>query len=508
MKRAFPLAAICALLFAACAEEPSPLGFPPELREIVEANRAIALPPLHPNFEEIASGLLTSNADAEADARISRIINLRSLRHPERLPRTSAPIPPDARLSHEEIVEDLAFLFDLLPLAWGAYGYFGGDDVFLPLRDSMLEQLVSMSDPLSIESFLEDLIAPRFHSVIRDNHFQIHSVPFPAPERDLFMSEDYVLRPGEEGFVVEMDGAAYLVLGTELPDGSPAQGGIVPTLTPEGELVWAFGTISENGFRPLRYRTDDRWQASRDIVALLLNPATGERVSRVLSLPVIPSYAPPPFPFDMEGVALLENRAFWDQDIEPFLRGGWELRDSPVLVLDIRGHRGGIPVSQEWVRGYAGRELVGGLSFVEIQRGSATARSLGGGKGPIVGNRPGWFRLDSLDPERSPIPNENLLIVLTDKFVGSAGDKLVGHLRQLENVLFVGENTHGNLLAGGLGRTMLPRSGLDVMFGMDLNLRPDLSQFEGVGFMPDLWVHPDYALERTLAFIERYGLAR
>jgi len=37
-------------------------------------------------------------------------------------------------------------------------------------------------------------------------------------------------------------------------------------------------------------------------------------------------------------------------------------------------------------------------------------------------------------------------------------------------------------------------------------VHPDLSQFEGVGFLPDLWVPPGEALDRVLAFIERYGL--
>jgi len=109
-------------------------------------------------------------------------------------------------------------------------------------------------------------------------------------------------------------------------------------------------------------------------------------------------------------------------------------------------------------------------------------------------------------PSREPIPNDNLVIVLMDNKTASAGEWFVGHLRQLENVLFVGTNTWGVLLTGAVTRTILPRSGLEVQFGMWLNVRPDLSQFEGIGFLPDLWVPPGEALERALAFIERYGL--
>ena len=115
---------------------------------------------------------------------------------------------------------------------------------------------------------------------------------------------------------------------------------------------------------------------------------------------------------------------------------------------------------------------------------------------------------NAMFPQRELIPNDNLLIVLTDGMVASAGDMFVGYLRQLENALFVGANTMGALVTGGTESATLPRSGLNVTFGTRLSLRPDLSQFEGIGFMPDLWVPPRESLERVLAFIERYGLNR
>jgi len=83
----------------------------------------------------------------------------------------------------------------------------------------------------------------------------------------------------------------------------------------------------------------------------------------------------------------------------------------------------------------------------------------------------------------------------------------VGYLRQLRNVLVVGTNTSGTFLTSNIGMTILPHSGVGIMFGTHLNLRPDLSQFEGVGFMPDLWVPPGESLERVLRFVERYGFA-
>ena len=83
----------------------------------------------------------------------------------------------------------------------------------------------------------------------------------------------------------------------------------------------------------------------------------------------------------------------------------------------------------------------------------------------------------------------------------------MGYLHELENVIFVGTNTQGTIVTGGVARNILPRSNITVIFGTQLHLRPDFSQFEGVGFMPDLWVPPTESLHRVLAFIKRYGLA-
>jgi len=42
-----------------------------------------------------------------------------------------------------------------------------------------------------------------------------------------------------------------------------------------------------------------------------------------------------------------------------------------------------------------------------------------------------------------------------------------------------------------------------LSFGTSLNLRPNLSQLEGVGFLPDFWVSPDMSIERILQHIYR-----
>ena len=44
----------------------------------------------------------------------------------------------------QQAAEDVTLAFDLLSYGYGGYHYFGGDEVFLPIRDSILAELASM----------------------------------------------------------------------------------------------------------------------------------------------------------------------------------------------------------------------------------------------------------------------------------------------------------------------------------------------------------------------------
>jgi len=522
--------AASALLLASCNR---PAGIPAELRAIMDANRAIALPPPLHDFAERAGALLTPNLDPEMDARVAAVV--RQHTNPDITlfnPRASAmpTTPPQGpHLSHEDLVKDIHFLFDLLRHAYVGYQYFGGDDVFLPLRDSMLERLGRMSDPLHPQVYLNQVLVPELQRAIRDNHFRIHNAVIGPPTYFPYMNADIILRETANGFVAELDGATYRLVETTLPDGTPVDA-ILPTLTADGELAWAFGRIVSGEGQTTTIR------------ALFENAETGEARSRLVSLRWVSSTAQASQALletrEENGVAIVANRSlsadwpdmrsFYDT-LDEFYRSGYESRSIPALVLDLRSHRGGMAnLAFEWARGFAGRAPICELALMPFVLGSSTMvdqiESFGGllDRSPIPQSR--WethflerindpdqrlrWLLPDLSPPRSYIPNDNLVIVLMDQRVGSAGERFISYLRQLENALFVGTNTRGVLLTGNVAQTTLPYSGFGIMFGLTLNLRPDLSQFEGRGFMPDLWVPPDESLERVLAFIERYGLNR
>jgi hypothetical protein len=77
--------------------------------------------------------------------------------------------PRAAFVSGEEATEDVMILFDLLKHWYGAYEYFGGDAVFLPLRD---ELVASLADTESMLTFtFSQMIQNVLSQALADNHF-------------------------------------------------------------------------------------------------------------------------------------------------------------------------------------------------------------------------------------------------------------------------------------------------------------------------------------------------
>ncbi|MCL2609910.1 MAG: S41 family peptidase [Treponema sp.] len=521
----------CAFLLASCSKTPTSeftgIEITPELRAIMESGRASAFPPLHPDFWEVAADLLTP-LDPDEDLRVAEAVRLNAdpnmtVFSPGReLPGPGTPVY--GSVNRGEAVEDTHFLFDVLRNGYTGYGYFGGDSAFLPARDSVLAALEAGEGPIQRKDFL-DLLVRAIGSLIADNHFILYNIRFFALSNAAYISEEILMRHTESGLVAEIEGRTYRVLGAELVDGTPVEA-IMPTLTKEGEIAWMFGRLLGH--------------PDRELIALLEDGQSGERLSRRVSLSRMegPQFGGVPMLGIREevGVTVLENRTLvggWKDAEErsrtyaEFYRAGQELRNRPVLILDLRGHRGGFQNAiHEWTRGYTGIGPSDNAAFLPFVLATRTAEELGADvpddpnytdnlNYSVQSNR--WLedpnrRAQWLPPkewDRSLLPNKNLVVVLIDHHVASAGEIFVGYLRQLENVLFVGTNTSGTLATGGVVRTKLPHSRFNLQFGIaELHLRPDLSQFEGVGLLPDLWVPPGESLERVLAFIERYGIRR
>jgi len=462
-------------------------GLPSRLLEIIEENRKVAFPLPVANFEQVLQNFMTPNLDADRDAEIAELIRIYR----------ESDVEQPYYLSQEQMTYEINFLFDVLRYGYGAYQHFGGDEVFFAMRDALLEQLAQESDMLQLGTYLHEILLPAFADVIADNHFWLEGHRLWAGSQ-LYMNGTYVVRESDVGFIVEIRGTSYAITSTKLSDGRDVAG-LLPTLTREGELAWAFGHV-EYGLHVHELRN------MLQMVATLTNIETGESREHILMLhSVRDASGQGPEKSWRDGVPILRNWVLQDRS---FVCTAETVRDEPVLVLDLRGHNGGNDgLALEWLYRYSGHQPIYSMLFAHLRLNSAVVREMT----PWLpsapsGSQPEWTLFET-PSRREIIPNDRLVIVLTCNSIGSAGDTFVGYMRQMENVLIVGVNTRGVLVTGNVAEVVLPYSRFSVHFGVSLNIRPDLSQFEGVGFAPDLWVDPAESLDRVFRFIERYGLA-
>jgi len=520
----------------------SQTGIPRQLRQIVNENRDIALPPLHPDtsftFETLLINKYTNFSTID-DVRIAGVLEQirenNDWQYNFNYRRIGCTKHLEDFLPREKLIEDINFLFDVLRYGYGAYHYFGGDDVFLPIRYTMIEKLNNMDKPFQVSSFLDDLLISELQNIISDNYFQIHNVTLGAVKHILYMSDEFILYKEKNDFFTEIDGVIYKVLEISCIDTGITQPDyfILPTLTNDGEFAWVFGIVTANtGYETV------------EITVVFENAVTKSTRSFNVNLPQIISPQLSKSPMleinELNGITLMKNRTLIGEQQEhiDFIYSADALKDKPVLIMDLRGTGGEqAAYTREWLRSFTNYEPDDTFLFTySMHLTTYVIRDLLSYFIPYnIANR--TFEMAELNHARKmgtqqntassvsykyrlewdkPIQNDNFVIVITDNNIHISGEMFIGQLRQLENVLFVGTNTSGTHLSVGftrsnyrharIGRTKLPNSKIDIIFGLELNLRPDLSQFEGIGFMPDLYVPPEESLERVLRFIERYGL--
>lgn len=375
-------------------------------------------------------------------------------------------------LMAQEAREDAEACFQLLHDFYGGYGYFGGDEAFQPALAQVLSELSGKSNvsAKSLRQSLEGALEP----LIRDGHFAIDGHYLCASERqDMYYVPDLYLD--------EKQAAAI----------DPVY--VQRTVGPDGALTWCFAALS-----------------SREIE---LPETLGEYVGLDwrLAEPTSDVGAVVYEQRKADGLTVLVNQVLSDagavdwyarmDELNVFADSGESYRDLPVFVIDLRGNVGGQPAfAQRWFEGYTGTS--------PSPRRSTLIRwsPLNGfleAMGYQVPDAPGGTVRQ--ETEGVWVENDSLIFCLTDQATVSAGEWFVRDLSSMEHVVFVGSNTGGASLMSNNQTYYLPNSGLAVQFGTGLTLFSE-ENTDGYGFIPDLWVPSEDALDVVVRLCEHYGL--
>ena len=418
-------------------------------------------------------------------------------------------------ISSQEAVYDFGILSDIIRQIYGAYTYFGGDIVFLPVFEQVVYTLLDRKY-WDISDFSE-LIFNSLNDVINDNHFMIdemfmgnsYSFLIPDGNNAVFDHSENGFRNRHTGLYVKdviFEGMFLAheicsILRLSMDSDGEFYYSFVVVRPYDGVIAAPLIVIYENG----------------DYENILLSPMPPfERMAfENVSLQCLQGF--PVVTIRQMGFPDTRHGSHRD-DARRFLAYAEELRNEPVIIVDIRSNGGGnglLPI--RWLHILLGEIVPGNHWVIEgISYNDFTNAIRNQPRRNPFNNTYEHFRTYSTPepmgdyhtllrtyPDRL-VSNAPLLILLTDRGTASASEAFADMAFNLDNALVIGQNTGGALHTNmTFPRRYLPNSGIPFGLGRGIHVHPLGHLQEGIGIFPDVWVNGD-SLEAVLAMLNLY----
>lgn len=376
---------------------------------------------------------------------------------------------PDAEVTAAQAAEDVEYLFGAFRSLYGPYDYFGGDETFGEHKAELLAKLKEKESWTATE--VKDLLLEGLR-FFKDGHFSINNGERPNPWQVPFFYREVAFYKTEEGGYISEKGKRVASV-----DGySDLDELFKRSISPEGEIVYYPILLKE--YEP---------QAGDE--TLTVHYANGS--TQTLTAEPFQRYNE-----RIEGDAVTEYHkdgeipvftidSCYDGVMDEIMAGAIMVARYPVGIVDIRANMGGSDsVSETWLRQYTHANHL-------MYRNQFLMNVFSG----LSGYEDGW------------VENDRVLIVLTSKNVASAAETFVDMAHNVENVLFIGENTWGAQVTSAAYHVWLPNSKCVVTMGHGLFEVPqDWDYYQELrGYEPDLWVPADEAEELAVKLMENLG---
>jgi hypothetical protein len=413
-------------------------------------------------------------------------------------------------LSREEAIFDAERYFSMLRHTYGGYTYFGGDEVFLPIFDDIIDALSKQEEWPTMK--LVDEIHSRLSKVIFDNHLVIDMKAY-AVEYDFYAWEipfdkngDRFLKRESGLYVAEIEGHDLDEV-FRLAVNEEGEFFYIPVFMEPKHLSsdLCITVIYDNGDKEivsLKKPNRRGWPLQDSML----------RYKDGIPIVVLRKMYNPFVRGEITGTSSIANM----EDAMRFLSFAEELKDENAIIIDIRSNQGGTGyLSNIWLYLLTGEIVPNNFLGVhyDINKLVDLTEALMQQEEDIINNP--YYDLaaeafDQMEPfgedhfiSNTPdriISNDKLIILLIDRYVYSAGEVFTDLINNMENTLVIGQNTSGTLITGGFITYYLPNSNVAYSITHSFHIFDEAYFREGVGIAPDVWVIGD-ASKAALAIL-------
>ena len=418
----------------------------------------------------------------------------------------------EKRVTLLQAKQDVDLLFRVLRYCYGAYEYFGGDEIFEKARSAVVNDLEALGDAFEARDMAA--VLRKNLAFIQDGHFYINTSPIPEMQ-SYFRTEELVFELDKSGYFAQVDGEKQYLL--SIDGDTDLEEYMKLSIGCDGGLTYHLGMLYD---KTIRNKLVNAAFEKTNISLVLDNSASTQTY-----------HLEPAYSEDWEGeVPVVACRDYTQEDaFRSFVGAAIRLREESVAILDLRGNEGGDGGAvQAWLNNYdykgIAKNLYGKGAFYLTTRASnyIFACNLLSYSFPtahvdtcesydylmhLYQSGENGYIIQKDEAELKWNNGKGLLFVLMDSHTVSGGEWLLAALRTRGNVVFVGTNSAGMIIGSGGQNIALPNSKTHIGFGSSLLLSYDERVFkEGRGFLPDIWVSGD-ALERVKALINYYKIA-
>lgn len=396
--------------------------------------------------------------------------------------------------SAEDALKDINLFSRILRSSYGSYYLYEEAD-WDAAADSMRDYIRnSTAKKFSTVEFGSEML--RAYSFVNDDHFRVNGrSAIDASNGYLYYNylKDIYFWQDAQGYFTWKDDHKWYVTAI---NGGDSGDYMKPTITQEGELAYAVGTFltetdPKDGSISLARGDVTNTVSCRFTTARPL--ADKQEFRELTQAGVYDGY----YVMGIRGFPVIDCTAEEESSLRKYPETAAKLQGTSNFIIDSRGNGGGGDI---WLEGLY-KNLTGEdfrLIINEIRRVSELTKRRSDRGDPL-----GLYENKA---DGSYAENENLFLYLIDKRVGSAGERGICSILQMDNALLVGTNSQGCVLGGG-GAYILPRTGICVNVGDTAFLEHNCtSAIEGLGWMPDIYVDGYLALDRAIAMYKYYGL--